>query len=130
MALPVGQLPWAAAGSAANAPASSRVARSDRRISLRACMDIPWLCSVTRLATGESRIVFLHLPQVIAIADPAPQVVVMQAGQGFPVQGDAQAGTGGHAHAAFLEADAAAGDDLFILPWVVRVAGIGQLRHA
>lgn len=54
----------------------------------------------------------------------------MQRRECSAVELDAQAGRGGHHHAALVEGDAAALDDVFLLPRVVRVAGRGQVGNA
>src|SRR5215475_12364731 len=122
MALPVGQLPCARAGRASELPRSRAPAARERWIRVRRCMDVSWLSgqlSKARLDAGEGRVVLLHLCEVIAIADAAAQVVVVQAREGGAVQRHAQAGAGGNAQAAVLEGEAAALDDFLVLPGIV-----------
>ena len=53
----------------------------------------------------------------------------MQAGQGLAINLHAQAGCAGHAQAAVFKRQAPALHHLVVLPGVVRVAGVRQLRH-
>src|SRR5574337_1931189 len=102
MALPVGHWPCAMAGKATKELPSSRALVASRRwMDVRRCMAVvSYGCgkvSKARLFAGKGWGVLAHLRQVVAVADAAAQIVVVQPGECLAIQCHAQARSRGHA---------------------------------
>jgi predicted MFS family arabinose efflux permease len=71
----------------------------------------------------------LHVAGVVAVAEPAGQVLLVQPAEGVPVELDPEPGPAGDRDRAAAEAERLAGHDVLGLPGPVRVARVGEVGH-
>ena len=71
----------------------------------------------------------LHVAGVVTVAEPAPEVLLVQPPEGVVVEFDPEAGPGGHRERAAAEAERLARHDVLGLPRPVRVARVGEVGH-